>query len=583
MSESGFHRPRRVFARNTDSNEPTAVDDTAADSAGASQRGVDPHSSEQAIDESPSGAQGSPADAGGDPEMVSDSPFARPGSESAAAPTPVTDPLAPAPAPVQPTPDFEAPQSDGEQQPVGRPSGGSSPAPRRSAASSTTPPERDPADTTQAPASWVQHHRRTLLIWGIGALVAAILIVFGFYLAGRLGAEEPSPAPPPSPSPSTSVSAVPEVSGEDLLTVADADKIAGGASWAITNTSLPGDELEAKVACLSTYQSDLNPTDTFQRSMGTSQTDALAALHQIDVYANVGAASQEQLQRAEALAACDEVTALIVSSATVTGLGDDVTQLTVAFEDAPTVYRTILLVRTGRALTMLDVTRQNGGVPVIGAAGALVRSLDGICSRVDGMCPVDPVAAYAVPPPVEPTGWLIKADLPRLRPGYGRWNVTEPADVTSKGMGCENLPLATEPGPTSRAQRTYLLTQDDKTPETFGMDEMIYDFEDNTSARAFSTKLITNLLSCKDRVMTAQVTDGSAVNGTGPDGVAISARTILIDQAISDDSSIRFQLVVSIADTRVSYVLATVTDTYEFSYRQRNALALRTAQRLSQG
>ncbi len=83
--------------------------------------------------------------------------------------------------------------------------------------------------------------------------------------------------------------------------------------------------------------------------------------------------------------------------------------------------------------------------------------------------------------------------------------------------------------------------------------------------------------------MTAEVTDGFAINGTGTDGVALSARTVLIDQAISDDSSIRFQLVVSIADTRVSYMLATVTDTYEFSYRQRNALALRTAQRLSQG
>ena len=582
MPESGFHHPRRAVARNTGSNEPTAADDTAAASSGASPHGDDAQSLEHAADGSPSGTHHGPTDVGGEPEQASGNPFARPGSESASAPAPATDPLVPAPASVPPTPDFDEAPHSGVEPPRSVPSGGSSPAPRRSAVSSTTPPEREGA-TPAVPPSWVQHHRRTLVVWGIGALVVALLIVAGFYVAGRLTAEDPSPVPPPSPSPSTSVSAVPDVSGADLITVEDVEAILGGASWAITNTSLPGDELKAKVACLSTYQSENSPTDTFQRSVGTSQSDQLAALHQIDVYANTGAATQEQLQRAEALAACDEVTALIKSSATVTGLADDVTQLTVAFEDDPTVYRTILLVRTGRALTMLDVTREARGVSVTGAVTALVRSLEGICSRVDGMCPTDPVAKSAVPPPVEPEGWLINADLPRLRPGYGRWNATDPSDITSKGMGCENLPLATEPGPTDRAQRTYLLTQDDKTPETFGLDEMVFDFEDNTAARAFSTKLITNLLSCKDRVMTAQVTDGYAVNGTGTDGVAISARTILIDQAISDDSSIRFQLVVSIADTRVSYMLATVTDTYEFAYRQRNALALRSAQRLSQG
>ncbi len=598
MSESGFHRPRRALAHDTDSDEPTAADDTPGDSDGAARRGADSHSSEQASEGGQQGddvAQepGTSASSASSASSEQGNPFARPGSESAAtSPAPTTEPLVPAPVPAMPGPEFEDVGDTGSRRRMnGLDDGptGVSPAPRRSAVSSATPPEKEPlaahagSGGSGGSDSWVHHHKRTLLIWGIGALVAALLLVFGFYLAGRNNAAEPTPPVSASPSPSTSVSAVPEVSGEDLLTVADADKIVGGASWAVINTALTREEATAKVACLSTDLSDVNPTDTFQRSMGTSQDDQLAALQQVDVYANAGAAQQVQMQRTAALAACDEVPAHIESSTTITGLGDDVTQVTVAFQDIPTTFRTVLLVRTGRALTMLDVTRHIEAVDVEGAVAGLVRSLSSICSRVDGMCPTDPVVTAAVPPPVDPQGWLITSDLPRVRPGYGRWTALPPADITSQGMGCENLPLATEPGPTDRAQRTYLLTQDDMTPETFGIDEMVFDFPDNTQARLFANKLIKNLLSCKERVLTAKVTDLNAINGTGADGVALSTRMITIDQAISDNSSVRFQLFVSIADNRVSYLLASVTDSYEFSPGRRNGIALRTAERLSQG
>ncbi|MDO5736102.1 MAG: hypothetical protein Q4P15_06465 [Propionibacteriaceae bacterium] len=434
----------------------------------------------------------------------------------------------------------------------------------------------------------MEHHRRTLLIWGIGALVAALLIVSGAFFASRLTAKDPngpvpSPSSSPSPSASPSETVVPTVGGADLITVADADKIVPGASWAIANTAVTREEAERRVTCLSTLVSESNPTDTFQRSMGSSEDDLLAALHQVDLFANEGAARQVQTERADALASCDEAPAHIRSSTTVTNLGDEAIQITVALQEEATTFHTVLLVRTGRALTMLDVTRTGSAVEVDGAVAALERSLGDICTRADGVCPAEPTVTVAAPPPVDPAGWLITADLPRLRAGYGRWVVTEPADITSQGMGCENMTLATEPGPTSRQQRTYLLTQDDAMPETFGMDEMTFNFADNVSARLFTTKLINSLLSCKDRLLTAEITDRAAINGTGANGVAVSSRLITIDQAISDDTSVRYQLVVSIADTRVSYLLASVTSSYQFSNVAMQELALRTAQRNSQG
>lgn len=586
MPESGFHRPRRAFAHDTDSDEPIAADDTSAPSAGTARRGVESQTTQPVGEPVGDVTQGDATEVGGETPTQYENPFARPGSDSVAAgPAPVEH-LVPAPAPVLPARDFESLEDSGTGRRMGGMADGPTPEPRRSAVSSTTPPERDATPVppvTGEQQSWLEHHRRTLLIWGIGALVAALLVVFGFYVAGRQVTGNNSPSPSPSPSPSTSVSAVPPVTEQDLITVADADKIVPGASWAITKTTETSAEAKQRITCLSTYVSDVNPTDSFQRAMGSSQDDKLAALHQVDIYANASAAREVQTARMRILAACDEVPAHIESATTITGLADDVTQITVSVQNDPIAFHTVLLVRTGRALTMLDVTRNGGAVDAAGAADALVRSLGDMCSRVDGMCPATPAATAAVPPPVPPEGWLTASDLPRLRPGYGRWTVTEPADITSQGMGCENLPLATEPGPTGRAQRTYLITQDDSTPETFGIDEIALDFTDNTAANAFTTKLINSLLSCKDRLLTAKVTDGGSVSGAGADGVAVAARMITIDQAISDTSTVRYQLVVAIANGRVSYLLATVTDTYQFSESQLTDLALRTAQRNSQG
>ncbi|MGV8846266.1 hypothetical protein [Tessaracoccus sp.] len=582
MPESGFHRPRRAQAHDTNSDEPIAADDTSATSAGGARRGLEPRPTDTVGGQAGDDVDVDAAEVA-EQAQQQDNPFARPGSDNATSSPPPAPHVVPIPAPVLPARDFHGDESGGSGRRMGELADGPTPQPRRSAVSSTTPGEPFAGSHPEPSSpSWVQHHRRTLLTWGIGALVAALVIAIGSFLAVQRG--KPNGEPSGTLSPSASVSAAPVVSDADLITVLDAEKIVAGAGWNIVNTAVTSSEAKQKAACLSTFSSDVNPTDTFQRSMGTS-SNGLAALHRIDVYASADAAQEVQTERAQALATCTEVPAHVSSSSTVTGLGDDVTQVTIAFQgEKNTAFRTVLLVRTGRALEILDVTRNDEPVAVDAAVAGLQRSLTEVCSRADGLCPTAPVVSAAVPPPVEPTGWLIPSDLERLRPGYGLWSATEPADLTSQGMGCENLPLATEPGPVTRAQRTYLLTQDDTTPESFGMDEMVFDFADAAASQAFINKLVGNLLSCKDRgSLTAQVTDGGAVAGTGADGVAVAARVITIDQAISDDSSVRYQLVVALADTRVSYLLASVTTDYQFPDAQLKALALRTAQRNSQG
>lgn len=582
MSESGFDRPRRGFPQDTDSEEPTADDDTPVFAASAARRGRDPEA-----DDVPDGVDGDPAF--GDPASpTSANPFARPGSESAAMEAPVPDSFVPAPA--MPARHFSSLEDTGSGRRMSGIADGPTPEPRRSAVSSTTPPEpptHNGATASAEPKGWVQHHKRALLLFVIGAIVVALMLALGAFLASRRGTGDATPPPPPtspSSSPSASVSAVPPVTADDLITLEGAEAVVAGASWAVIETAETSEEATFRAACLGSELSDINALSTFQRLLGTSEDNGLAALHQVDLYDTVEAAEQVQEQRLQSLSECDDVQAHILSSSEVTKLADDVVQLTVEFqEEDQRAVHTVLLVRTGPALTLLDVTRNDEAVPVESAIAGIVSSLEEICSRVDGTCPTKPAVAPTVPPIAEPPGWLIKADLPRIRPGFGEWTALDPVDITRKGMGCEDLTLATEPGPTARQQRTYQLLKDDKTPATFGIDEMVFDFADNASARVFTTKLIDNLVSCKDRLKTAEVTDQGAVNGIGADGVAVSARMITIDQAISDDAAVKFQLVVAIADTRVSYLLTTVTDDYLFNENQQKQIALRVAERNSQG
>ncbi len=464
------------------------------------------------------------------------------------------------------------------------------PVPRRSAASTTSASDIDlipapvpkastePALPASPPHNWLRDHRRTLLIWLTGALVMALAVAVGVF-ALRSGGR---PTASPTASPSGNPSAVSSLTVDDLMTPEDATLMVPGASWVVTATAGTPSEATARAACLSATDEKVNTLATFQRTLGTSDSGQLAALQQLDVYSTAQAAEAVQATRVATLAACTEVPARIVSSTAIAGLADEAQQLTVAYDEDPVQFHTVLLLRTGRALTILDVTRTGEPVPAESAVAGLLRPLTAVCKPVEGTCPGTPTFSPTVPPSADPAGWLLTSDFPRVTPGAGKWTGTAPAALTSHGMGCENMTLASEPGPTDRKQRTYLLTQDPRVPATFGVDEMRFDFSDEATAAAFVTKLTDNLANCRDRVLTANVSELTAVRGTGASDLPVSARSFVIDQSTSDSASVSYQVSVAVAGKKVSYLLASVTADFRFTDDQLGALALRSAQRLSQ-
>ena len=452
-----------------------------------------------------------------------------------------------------------------------------SPAPRRSALSSSSPLEAEPP----AAPTGTQPPRAGLAIWALGGLVGALVVGMIAFYASR-GAE---PTASPSGSAAASASASPTVvaAPEDLVTGEDLAGIAAAASWSVTHTSTAAADHEGRVACLSTQTEDQNPTSSLQRTLATSDEDQLAALHRIETYASPAAAQQVFANRSTALSSCDEIPARIVRATSVEGMGDEAFQISVVFEDVPTQYHTLLMTRVGSAIQLLDLARTSGPVEPPLAAEALARPQGTLCTIEAATCAPEPTVAEAVVPAAEPVGWLIPSDLPRIRPGSGRWTASAPTDLTSAGMGCENLTLVSEPGPTERRQATYLMTQDDQAPDTFGVDQLRFTFPDAAGATAFAEKLGNAIASCKDRVNTATVSELPAVTGTGEADVPVSSRLFSVTQATADDTVVPYRLIVSAAGSQVSYAIITVTSDYTFTDAQLTELALRIPVRASQG
>ncbi|HMR50024.1 MAG TPA: hypothetical protein PKE40_12165 [Arachnia sp.] len=463
-------------------------------------------------------------------------------------------------------------------------------APRRSAMSaqsSLSPTRHDPADRSPAadpiaePASsaddgdWWAHHRKSLLTWGAVVLAIALIVALSFYLAGR---GDPGSSASPSMSPSETT---PPIDDAALLGVEDAAAINASATWAVTATSTDPTDQRLRAACLSTDSDLINPTISMQRLLGTTEANKLAALHQIDVYASPEAAQEVLVGRFTSLAACSEVPARIVSSTTVSGLADVTHQLTVVYENEEIQFHTVLLSRTGSSLSILDVTQLDAPVDALNLATALRRPLGDVCS-FNGTCPGSPRTESVVVPPTEPVGWLVPSDLPRLRPGIGRWTMTAPGELTSSGMGCEDLTLASEPGPTEREQSTLVLIQDDQTPEGFGLDEMRFTFVDDVAAATFAEKLGNNLSTCQDRVFGTTVMEHPPATSIGAEGVPVSARSFTV-QRQTETEAVHYQLALTMSGDRVTYMLATVSPEYQFSEPQLADVAKRLGERATQG
>ena len=612
MTDSGKQRPRRAFS--ADDAQPDGVDDTRSGHAGRARRGAaddidspftrPPSSFQETVVPAPvlpgTERRAVPGSGAGRRAMRWDglNDETTPADHGSGSGTAVHAALSPA------TPSKAAPQRQA-QQPVsswaGWPEQPSRPArethqPRaaahRSPARAAEPepndfrPEEDSRwerrEKSATVTGWISLHRRMLTTWVVAAVAAAVLIASGIFMFSRLAG--PSAADSANPSTSEVASEPVSLADTSLLDISDAALIEPAASWSVTQTiTEKGKETLRKVNCLDSDPAEINTTATLQRAIGTQQEDKLALIHQVDAYANEETAKKIYEQRATSLASCSAIPALITGSSAVTQLGDEVLQMSVVQEDIAQ-HHTILLVRTGKVISLLDVARNNDTVDPMSAANALRRSLTETCQTAAGTCPTTPAVAPAAPPAANPQGWLIPNDIPIIAPGHLAWSGGSLKEVESSGMGCEGVNLTSEQGPTDRKQRSYTVGSSDETFKVFGITQYRFAFADATAATTFGDLISENLASCAKRVAAAKVTELSPVTTDGSDGPAVTARLFDIKQQVSDDGSQRpYQLIVARSGAAVSYLLFTGVGESKFSEDQLKTLAVRVGQRTAQG
>ena len=405
--------------------------------------------------------------------------------------------------------------------------------------------------------------------------VAALVIVLAVsWLGGRTSGAGSSPAP--TPTIRTSTTAV--LSEADLLGVADA-ALAIAADWTVQSTVSPVTADTPAPLCLAQVPTTPVPAASYQRTLAAGPA---GVVHLAEVYQTAGDATAVMSLRRAQLGRCANIPVFLSSGATLTGLADDAVAVTAVIQDPVPVHHTVVLVRTGTVIDVIDVSQPSTAIGFEKAMSATAAVVGRQCPRSQGACPTTSSVQVGPPPSGGIAGWLTVSDLPRVNPGFGRWTANEPTTtIRIVNSQCENVTFASAPGPTQRRQRTYLLTEDN-VPKGFGVDEVVLDFDSPDAAAAFSKSIVDNVEACPSRIPSAKLGGGSPFSGTGASGESISGYWRTVTLPTSASSVATFRIVVAVAGKRVVYVLLTPSGSFDLSDESWAAVGLRAAQRSTQ-
>jgi hypothetical protein len=379
----------------------------------------------------------------------------------------------------------------------------------------------------------------------------ALLVAVAVFLLSNRG---------PSASGATGTSAV-----DPLLVAQDVAPLAAG-SW--QESTVTGSPL-----CIGTPAPEADRTAV--RKWFTAANDSV--LQTVGTYADDATATKAYDAQALLAGTCPDGSALIVGASDVKGLADSAQAVDLKVQAVKDENHVLLLTRTGRTVNSFDIVTA-AGVPVTTIAQVAATSLNRQCAG--GTCPAAISVASALPAAGTPAGWLVPADLPRITAGTGKWTGHD-WPVNTPGSGCEGTDLTKVSGTSASGQRTLILTNDTKSPASFGVDQVNFTYAEPKAAQTLATSLTKAISTCAKRLPTATVNDGPTIKGSGQSQVAISGQTWEITQKTTTSTFI-YRVAVVVSGNQVTYLLANPNKAFDFTDSAWQAAALRAAQRASQ-
>ncbi|MDR3070558.1 MAG: hypothetical protein LBU38_06080, partial [Propionibacteriaceae bacterium] len=365
---------------------------------------------------------------------------------------------------------------------------------------------------------------------------------------------------------------------DPLLTVDDMAGLGVG-EWLVS----PEVPTAANALCIgATYETAPLADRIATRQLNTAGNPANTVANLVATYATLQIAGQVLADQVSQMGICPGVTAQLVNSYDIAGLGDEFSAFTLMLETDVLEYHTIFLGRTGRVNIFVDLVDSQKAIAPAEASGMLVKVLNRLCRGGEGACPTGISVNATVPPVGDFAGWLTEVDMPRINANAGAWGASEPSSTLKiTGSQCEVGDLKKVSG-AKALQRTLLLVGDPKAPKSFGVDQVDYTFDDPDKAAKYAKELNRGLANCADTRPTAAVEEGANIKGVGAGDAAFTGKTYQITHTISVDSSTVYRVAVITSGSSVGYLFANPSANFNFSDQQWKAIATRAAERITQ-
>ena len=430
--------------------------------------------------------------------------------------------------------------------------------------------------------------RRGLLIGLVALLV--ILGALGYTLVRVLGgADGDGTGGPPSTSSSPSVTGSPPVLSEDLLltpaALADVDPVL---SWTVDSSvsaspspnGAPG--VQSAVVCLDhdAVSALSGPQQAVVRALNGDGVDAPSVRHEALAFGTDLEALYAYEAASLAFGDCGQPDALIESGRLITGLGDAALGLVVVVDDGTrTVVHSVVLIRTGRVLDVVEGLRLDRRLSVTRLAQATAGAVNAQCAVFGGGCAAT-VEVTGGPPPAgaaEP-GLLTRADLPAVgedRLGWDSEPVGPPEDEVIDGTGCESVAWADIDQETVRA-KSYELSDAD-----LALHQLVVVRKTEGSATRLARRVRDGWDACASQRFDVTVSELEKISGSGAEDAEITGWTAEVSHPVPE-GIVRSRVGVVAVGDKVVFTLLTPVEDLDLTDRQFDQLTLRAGERASQ-
>jgi hypothetical protein len=452
----------------------------------------------------------------------------------------------------------------------------------------------DEADTDEERRPRSERARWALALGAVAAVVVVGLAI-GYAVLGIGDKQGGAPSPSLSAgtgthAPTTGTTSDPTATGGgvllndgSMLSAAQAKRIDSKRTWKVALTQRGDSEGAPSPACFGAEPQDQPVSQQkILRVLSSSGKSAPSALHEATAYATPEEAVQAFAAAARTLGTCSAAGTYLAAGRVVRGVGDQsVAAVAAVLEGKATTSHSVMVSRTGRVLNIIDTSRSTEAVPMTNTAAALTEVSKVQCAAAGGNCAGDPQVKSG-PPPLggDEPGYLAAGDLPPVGGSLTPWNAA-PIELPKDdfpGASCETVNWATVPAE-NRSTRVYL--QPDSGKNYFGVNEILIRAKDTKAAVALVDKIKKDLQTCKERRLTATVSDPKRVDGVGARSTKVAGYTAVVQQKTSDGSD-KFRVGIVAAGNKVAYTFANPAGDFDFTDAQWNTIALRAGERFTQ-